>query len=105
MVVEGDTFTALPTNAPGFQVIGEILAVANKFSTVPSHIVVSILAEIDGIGVTVTFTVSLALPQALFTEAMKAVEVIGATSTGLPVNAPGFHEIGAILDVAVRFKD
>lgn len=67
MVTLGVTLTELPTKAPGFQVIGEILEVAVKLTLAPLQIEVSFLATKVGIGITVTFTVSLFIPQALDT--------------------------------------
>lgn len=70
VVALGVTNTGDPLSDPGFHVMGLILAMANKLTDDPAQMEVSVLAVIVGIGITVTLTVSLLIPQALFTVAI-----------------------------------
>ena len=66
----GVTKTGEPVILPGVQVIGVILEVAVKLIDFVAQILESVLASKVGNGMTVTRTVSLAVPQALVTWAV-----------------------------------
>lgn len=102
MVAAGDTRTGEPVKLPGVQVIGVILELAVRLMDFVAQILESVLASNVGNGMTVTRTVSLAVPHAFVTCAMYIVVTKGFTVTLGPTNPPGFHVMVPELAVAVN---